>query len=336
MKITNKNNTINWIILISISFFLLFTGVYSIYLPNTEPCRVEGTITGDGINVEGLTVGAYEGNIFLNISSIIDSQGSYILDSIGSTNGTTISLKVYGHTFETFTFVERCKTNGNPWIIKDFTVSKVTNGGACNNNAICLSGFCSSGVCASAGSSGGGTPGGGSTGGGISDGGAGGVTNLTDEVVPPKSEYFISNSELNAGYTKWTYESEVLLFEVKSNNHKLTVESVLSDRVNVVVSSTPQRKTLFIGEKWAVDVDGDNVFDILVTLNDISVVDKGASISILSLEGVSEEELEQILTPEIKEDVKNYLDWKIVTWIISALIFIILIVFILVYFYKKR
>ncbi len=133
--------------------------------PSTEPCWVMGTVTGDNFTVNGLTVGAYSGSTLLK-SATIGEDGSYSLNSVGANTGNLISLKVYGATFKTFTFEGFCKTSGDPWVVQNFTVSKVANGQSCSNNAKCTSGNCSGGVCAAV------TTGGGSSGG--SEGGSSG------------------------------------------------------------------------------------------------------------------------------------------------------------------
>lgn len=130
-------------------FFIFMISFASAIIPSTEPCWVKGTVTaGDGFDsVNGLTVRAYKGSDLLISDTISDNQ--YSLNSVGANDGNTIALKVYGHTFASFTFQGFCKTGEDPWIVEDFTVSKQANGQACTNGAICNSGYCSpNNVCA--------------------------------------------------------------------------------------------------------------------------------------------------------------------------------------------
>ncbi|MFA5745871.1 MAG: hypothetical protein WCX82_02970 [archaeon] len=147
-------------------FFIgILTGVVFAYGPLTEPCWIKGTATaGAGITtVEGLTVEAYDGSTLLK-SGIIAS-GAFSLNSIGANDGDTISIKVYGAEFDTFTFEGFCKTGENPWIVLNaITIAKQANGVSCSNNAICTSGYCnSSNVCATEVTGGGGSSSGGLT-----------------------------------------------------------------------------------------------------------------------------------------------------------------------------
>ena len=159
---------------ILIPFSFLFLIVFAInfveadLIPSTGPCWVKGTaVAGTGITtVEGLTIEAFKEDSNL-LSAEIDENGNYSLNAIGANTGDTISLKVYGATFEDFNFVSFCKTGADPWIILDeITISKVANGTSCNAHDICTSGYCnSSNVCATEVTGGGGSSGGSSSGG---------------------------------------------------------------------------------------------------------------------------------------------------------------------------
>ena len=148
-------------ILLTFLFFSLFifSNIYADPNPNSEPCWVIGTVESSDLNVEGLTVEAYLSTTLLKSGTI--ASADYSLNSVGANDGDTISLKVYGAEFGTFTFAGFCKTGDDPWVVEDFNISKVANGISCSNNAICTSGYCSSSVCAT--ESGGGSPGGGGT-----------------------------------------------------------------------------------------------------------------------------------------------------------------------------
>jgi len=130
-------------------------------VPSTEPCWIKGTVTGSGVTVEDLNVKAYNGSTFLMEATI--SDGNYSLNSLGANTGDTITLKVLGATFDTFTFDGFCKTSADPWVVRDFTITKQANGVTCSSDSICTSGYCST-TCqtrpsgGSSGGSSGGTP----------------------------------------------------------------------------------------------------------------------------------------------------------------------------------
>ncbi|MCR4327878.1 MAG: hypothetical protein NUV46_04850 [Nanoarchaeota archaeon] len=286
---------INKIYVLALFFILLFAGIVSAD-PSTEPCWVKGTVTGDGISVSGLTVGAYNSSTLLK-SGTISSDGSYSLNSVGANTGDTINLKVYGHTFETFTFSGYCnETSGNPWIVKNFTVSKQANGQTCDNNAICTSGLCSGGVCTAQSTGGGSSSGGGSSGGNSSTANSStqtspGLSTTSAEETP----ITVSSSDLKNGYSKSMKVNGKLNFELEGSQHSLTIDSITNTSVTVTVSSTPQTKTLYVGEEWIGDLNGDGVDDFLVVLN--SIEGNSANVEIRSLVdggGISQTPLEGI------------------------------------------
>lgn len=121
-------------------------------IPTNAPCWYTGTVTDADIAAEGLIVEAYKGNTLLK-SSVI-SGGIYNLNSVGANDGDLIQLKVDGATFVNSTFVGYCKTGNDPWVVKDFTISKQANGVSCSDDAICISGVCSNNVCSSSSSGG--------------------------------------------------------------------------------------------------------------------------------------------------------------------------------------
>ena len=139
-------------------FLTFFISTVFALVPTTEPCWVKGTVTGSGVTVSGLEVKAFYGSTELTSGTVgtIDANGLYSLNSLGANTGNTITLKVLGAPFATFTFEGFCKdVNDNPWTTQNFTVSKVANGTSCSSDTICTSGYCSSNVCATRPSGGG-------------------------------------------------------------------------------------------------------------------------------------------------------------------------------------
>jgi len=126
--------------ILSILFICLISLSFAI-VPSTEPCWVKGTVAGDGVTVEGLTVTAYSGDT--NLKSAVITDGNYSMNSVGANTGDNITLKVLGVIFDTFGFEGFCKTGDDPWVIRDFNVSKQANGTTCTSDSICTSGYCS-------------------------------------------------------------------------------------------------------------------------------------------------------------------------------------------------
>ncbi|MFH1424708.1 MAG: hypothetical protein ABIG20_03430 [archaeon] len=62
---------------------------------------------------------------------------------------------------------------------------------------------------------------------------------------------------------------ESVEFTVDGDAHSLELEDVGDDYIDVLVSSEPQRFRILVGETRAVDLDGDDVDDITITLNSI-------------------------------------------------------------------
>lgn len=220
--------------------FLLSNFIYAIG-PDTEPCWVKGTITGDGITVSGLTVAAYNGSTLLK-SAIIEEEGEYSLNSIGANDGDTVSLKVYGATFDDFNFEGYCRTEDEgPWVVRDFEVSKVANGTSCNADAICTSGYCNANdVCANEPTDGGNN--GGSTG-----GSTGGTTTPTTTTQTFTSTNTPSPSEIAAllsgsGLT----ESEIQAYVDAANSGELEITTTLAVKGTTSGGSTTYVSTFTI------------------------------------------------------------------------------------------
>ena len=145
MKLKAKN--INKILSITFLFFFLFFIFNTVSAdPTTAPCWVKGTVTGNGVTISGLTVKAYLGSSLLK-SGTIASDGTYSLNSVGANDGDTIALKVDGASFKTFSIVGYCGTSSAPWVVENFTVSKVSNGTSCTTDSICSSGHCINSTC---------------------------------------------------------------------------------------------------------------------------------------------------------------------------------------------
>ncbi len=244
-----KQKKLNNIIKLLFLFFFISTLMSVVFAegPSTVPCWVKGTVTGDGITVAGLVVEAYDGTNLLKSGTI--SDGEYSLNSVGSIDGTTITLKVYGAPFDTFTFVGFCDTNGDPWVVEDFNVSTVENGVTCSNNAICTSGYCSGTVCANAPS------GGSSTHTGSSSGTTGIDTNTEVDtnttvgalITGAEREMILSQADIDGLFGEGTIEDDLVVTYLYSETNVLTIDetnnlienldSVTIDLINSLITS---------------------------------------------------------------------------------------------------
>ena len=202
-------------------------------VPSTEPCWVKGTVTGSGVTVEDLNVKAYDGSTLLMEATI--SDGNYSLNSLGANTGDTITLKVLGATFDTFTFDGFCKTSADPWVVRDFNVSKQANGTTCSSATICTSGYCN--VTCQTQSTGGNT--GGSTGGTPSGGtDQSSVTTISDtnetiSYTPLELQTALEGMDNEQGTPLFT-SAEIAAMVANSSNYEFT-RTVL---VQKIVSST--------------------------------------------------------------------------------------------------
>lgn len=315
---------------ISLIFILTISLVSADLIPNTSPCWVKGTVTSSDVTLEGVTVEAYLGTTLLKSGTI--SSGIYGLNSIGANDGNTIDLKVYGHTFKSFTFAGFCKTGDDPWVIQDFSVSKQADGQACNNNIICSSGLCSNNVCTAVTTNDGGGSSGGSSSGGIIP-----ITTSTNETEEEtkdnSSEIIISSSNLKSGYENWMYENDTMQFNINNQQHILKLNFIKDGNVTITISSTPKTNTLSLNQEWKVDVDDDNVEDILVKI--IALENNKAKISIkeITQEVVqtleSKEVIEQTST-EISNEEQTETKSRFWLWLLIILIIIVILFFVLI------
>jgi hypothetical protein len=92
--------------------------------------------------------------------------------------------------------------------------------------------------------------------GGTNGGGGGPSTTVTT--------YNITDSELTLGYTKELATTARIKFAFNGAAHTVTMRSTSRSQITVLVSSTPQEKTILLGSSAQFDINSDNVNDILV------------------------------------------------------------------------
>jgi hypothetical protein len=255
---------------------LLTTAVFA--NPTTEPCWVKGVVTSEEFDVAGLTVTAFSGSTSLK-STAVQEDGSFSLNSIGANTGDTIDLRVYGATFETFTFQGFCQSEDGYFITIDLDVAKVANGETCSNNLICTSGNCASNVCAPVTSSGTGGGSGGSSGGGSSGGGSVGgsgsttsnqTTTTTSDTTGSPYQNTVSVSQVGSSSTIQIRASELHNVSFLPQDLIDLIEGAPETLITVEV--TVKEATLANGEKRmyteirklvAVTLDGSDVYSII-------------------------------------------------------------------------
>jgi hypothetical protein len=116
---------------------------------------------------------------------------------------------------------------------------------------------------------------------GSSDDSSGGGSDSTDSNTTWTATYTVKDSDFKAGYSKELAEKTRIKFNVNSEQHTLGIIDLTSTRATINVSSTPQQATLSKGDSKKFDVDDDNFYDLIVTLNSIN--NSKANITILAI-----------------------------------------------------
>ena len=120
-------------------------------------------------------------------------------------------------------------------------------------------------------------------------------------------------------------QGQILSLTFGTVEHSVTIQEITENSVTLIIESDPIEVTLLIGETKEIDVDGNSINDLAITLNDIddSIVD----LTFERLVSVSEiEESEELLVEQ--EEKKGFNYW----WVI--LIFVVVVV--IVWYFKKK
>ncbi|MBU0958474.1 MAG: hypothetical protein KKB31_00875 [Nanoarchaeota archaeon] len=80
----------------------------------------------------------------------------------------------------------------------------------------------------------------------------------------------ISAEDLVSGTNVDLGKDKSVKMEIKDEEHKLTVEFVNTDSVDIIVESSPQRGRILLNEEEKFDIDSDNIYDLKVKLEGIS------------------------------------------------------------------
>jgi hypothetical protein len=121
--------------------------------------------------------------------------------------------------------------------------------------------------------------GGSSSGGGGGGGGGGGA----DTGLWTLTYSTLADIEFRVGHVREFANRSRIGFKIGNDTHYLGVIGInnASNTATLNISSTPQIKTLSVGEEWKVDADGNGIYDLIVKLNNVSSVK--ANISMMAI-----------------------------------------------------
>ncbi|MFA5173577.1 MAG: hypothetical protein WC438_00160 [Candidatus Pacearchaeota archaeon] len=97
--------------------------------------------------------------------------------------------------------------------------------------------------------------------GGGGGGGGGGSSSMT---------YTLTSEQFSSGATKSLKKGDKFKVTIENETHQVLVDALTTTSVNITVSSEPQKFELMLGNMKKVDVDGDNVYDLSITLKNIA------------------------------------------------------------------
>ncbi len=86
--------------------------------------------------------------------------------------------------------------------------------------------------------------------------------------------YNPTESNIQQGYSKQLGKSWKLKFTSNEEEHQLKLDSFnpTNKTATITISSKPQTKTLSVGEEWKVNLDGDDNYDLLVRLENVTTI----------------------------------------------------------------
>ena len=166
--------------------------------------------------------------------------------------------------------------------------------------------------------------------------GCGGGTSNNDS-SPWTNTFVVSNEQFIEGFTTELQKNHRMKLSVNNEDHYVGVIELTTTTAKIDVASEHQQATLSIGDSRKFELTGDEIYDLLVTLNSIS--SNKASITILS---ISEEITEEsIVEEEAKEEAASGDEESGVTpekvnltWLWIAII--VIVVAGILYFFKRQ
>ncbi len=149
----------------------------------------------------------------------------------------------------------------------------------------------------------------------------------------------LTEEQLTTGETKEISTNQQVKFSITtsagaSESHSVAVASVTATTAVIKLSSTPQEKTLSIGEEWKAELTEDNFYDVYVKLN--SITNNKANVTIKSIHEEMPAETASETTPaegeETTAEEAKSIFTKPLFWIA-----VVVIIFIIIYFtYRKK
>ena len=152
--------------------------------------------------------------------------------------------------------------------------------------------------------------------------------------TPPKTvvwtkTYSVGDEDFTGGYNKELSAKNRLQISVNNETHYVGVSEITNSTVTINVSSTPQIAILSMGDIRRFEVNGDNYYDINVTLNSINMTSNKANITILSIheevtaQTIAEDQSkEETAQEKKKEDIKS--EKKLWFYLIAGVIIILI------------
>ena len=170
----------------------------------------------------------------------------------------------------------------------------------------------------------------------FSTAGCGGSSSSTSSLW--NATWVVNEDQFTNGFTGELQIKGRMKVSIDYENHYIGLLELTQTTAKIDVSSEPQQATLTIGDSRRFEVTGDNLYDLLVTLN--SIENNKANITILSISeeitsATIEEEVIKEDTALEKEEIeyvqddKTNLTWL---WVIIGLVVIVVVL----YFFKNK
>ncbi len=155
------------------------------------------------------------------------------------------------------------------------------------------------------------------------------------------STFVLSESQFVEGFMRALPVGDRIKFKANNEDHYVEILSLTSNTVKINVSSDPQQATLSIGDSRKFELNGDNFYDLLVTLNSINsnkadITTKSINEEITDETIADEEEEEEAASGEAKSEEAGEVSEKknnlVALWIVIGLVIIIIVW----YLFRKR
>ena len=155
--------------------------------------------------------------------------------------------------------------------------------------------------------------------------------------------FYPTNLDLENTYDQGMYQNWQIKFNVSNTIHTLSLGSVGANSASLTLASTPQTKTLTVGQEWSPDLNGDNLADIVIKLNSIKY--RMANISIKYLRPASNlpVNIQKVNSSVQSENLSNNQvpatqssEINKIMFIVPALLLIIIIIIIIAFFVFRR